>query len=68
MSMVTGRKESLWRLIVLLRLERGITDFGCGKMLAGGYCEAAQRHWGKKGRLERGSKMLGNTNHLAGQG
>jgi len=23
--------------------------------------------WGKKGRLERGSKMLGTINHLAGQ-
>jgi len=29
------------------------------KMSAGGCCEAAERHWGKKGRLERGSKMLG---------
>jgi len=31
---------------------------------AGGYCEAAERHWGKKGRLERGSKVLGTINHL----
>jgi hypothetical protein len=37
-------------------------------MLAGGYCEAAQGHLGKKGRLERGSKMLGSTNPLACQG
>jgi len=37
-------------------------------MLAGGYCEAAQGHLGKKGRLERGSKMLGTINQLARQG
>jgi len=47
-------------------LQGAITDFGCGKVMAsaGGYCEAAERHWGKKGRLERGSKVLGTINHL----
>jgi hypothetical protein len=34
-------------------------------MSAGGYCEAAQGHLRKKGRLERGSKMVGSTNRLA---
>ena len=36
-------------------------------MSAGGCCEAAQGHWGKKGRLDRGSKMLDTINHLAHQ-
>ena len=37
-------------------------------MLAGGHCEAAQGHLGRKGRLERGRKMFGAINHLARQG
>jgi len=37
-------------------------------MLAGGYCEAAHGHMGKKERLVRGSKMLSTISHLARQG
>jgi len=37
-------------------------------MSGGGYCEAAQGHLGKKGRLKRGSEMLGIIDHLAHKG
>jgi hypothetical protein len=37
-------------------------------MAAGGYCVEAQAQWGKKGRLERGSKMLCTINDVARQG
>jgi hypothetical protein len=36
-------------------------------MLADEYSEAVQGHCGKKGRMERGSKMFGTINHLACQ-
>jgi hypothetical protein len=37
------------------------------RMSADGYSEAAQGHWGKKGRMERGSKMFGTIKHLVCQ-
>ena len=44
---------------------------GCGKLMGAQdswwILWAAQRHHGKKGRLERGSKVVHTTNNLAGQ-